>query len=368
MLFAGGESSINVQSARAQSKVTQGQIHGFVKNATPEKSQITPSGGSSVYSRNCLICHGGLGNGRGPLATNQPDKPRDFTDKAWMINHADGTLFLSILRGVPGTSMPAFAGRLSERDLWSVVAYIRGFWPYSPLTRPPNDGQAASRTNVNDGILLYFQKCSGCHGDNGRGNGKAAAFFDRSPRDLTNRDWMASRSDEALRGVVRYGVPGSPMPGFVDEMREDQLTSLVAHLRRLSGTLPGNNSVGGIGAALYTRHCAACHGVEGDANAPGANQFSPRPRDFRNPLWMSGQTSHELATAITYGRPGTNMPPFRALLTPDDTTALVKYIRGFAQSIPGAGASKMVYPEELPGVEADVYPSKRSFGEKRGKP
>jgi cbb3-type cytochrome c oxidase subunit III len=319
--------------------------------AQTDPAPLRPGEGAGVYSANCLVCHGGNGNGRGPLAVNLPSKPRDFTDRSWMAHHADGTFFTSISRGVPGTSMPAFADRLSEREIWAVVAYIRGFAP-SAATEGLAAGQSASsRWTTKSGAVFYSQQCSGCHGTGGRGDGPAARFFTRAPRDLTNRDWMASRSDEQLRGVVRFGVAGSPMPGFSDELRDDEITSIIAYLRELSGTRPGKNATGGIGLSLYRQNCAACHGAEGNGKAPGTNQLAPRPRDFRNPSWMAAQTDEKLAAAILNGRPGTDMPPFRSLLTRAEVTALVEYLRGFAQAIPGAGASRMVPPEALLGPD-----------------
>jgi mono/diheme cytochrome c family protein len=313
---------------------------------------ILPAEGAKVFSANCLACHGGNGDGWGPLAVNLPNKPRSFTDQAWMANHADGTFFTSTSRGIPGTSMPAFADRLSEREIWAAIAYIRGFAPLRAATEVTVGPTASLRWTAKVGALLYSQQCSGCHGSGGRGDGPAAAFFTRAPRDLTNRDWMASRSDEQLRGVVRYGVPGSPMPGFILELRDDEITSLIGYLRTVSGTRPGKNAVRGIGVSLYGQNCAACHGAEGNGDGPGANQLAPRPLDFRNPSWMAAQTDEQLGVAILGGRPGTHMPPFRALLTRAEVAALVQYLRGFAQAVPGAGASRMVPPDASPGSDA----------------
>jgi hypothetical protein len=59
------------------------------------------------------------------------------------------------------------------------------------------------------------------------------------------------------------------------------------------------------------------------------------------------------------------MPPFGAILTADETAALVRYIRGFAEAIPGAEASRMVAPGDLPGAEfykLSVAPSEQKKG------
>lgn len=310
------------------------------------------SEGARVYSNaNCVSCHGGLGNGEGPLARNMPNKPRDFTDHSWMANHADGTLFTSVQRGVPGTSMPAFAGRLSDREIWAVVAYVRGFSD-PPTIQDRGDVPARTDRAASAGRSLFRKKCSGCHGVAGRGNGASAEFFERAPRDLTNRDWMASRSNEQLQGVVRYGVAGTPMPGFAGELRDEEIAALITYLRILSSTTRAPNADNGPGSILYIRNCMACHGADGDGDGPGANQLSPRPRDFRSPFWMAAQTDDKLADAIRNGRPGTNMPPFGAKLSPAEIAAVVQYLRGFATAIPGASASTAPPPDATEIIES----------------
>jgi len=68
--------------------------------------------------------------------------------------------------------------------------------------------------------------------------------------------------------------------------------------------------------ALYQQHCAQCHGpdrlgAQGPALLP-ANLHRLRPK--------------QAVQAIAEGRPATQMPPFKALLNPTQTQALVDYI------------------------------------------
>jgi len=88
-----------------------------VLTTLPERYQPLQAEGARIYAANCLLCHGAGGDGQGPLALNQPVPPRSFADRNWMAVHADGMFYTSILRGIPGGSMPAFAGRLDEREI-----------------------------------------------------------------------------------------------------------------------------------------------------------------------------------------------------------------------------------------------------------
>lgn len=118
--------------------------------------------GEQVFNRSCATgyCHGQKG-----LAAGAPRLAARGFDKAYI----DST----INRGLPGTSMPGFAGSLSRSDLDSVMAYVANLngIAYSPPS--PAEGAAqpkeALSTDAKRGQELFsdalrgFQRCSTCH-------------------------------------------------------------------------------------------------------------------------------------------------------------------------------------------------------------
>ena len=75
------------------------------------------SEGEVLYQANCVFCHGEGGAGEvipGADAFN--------IDQS---NWSDGQLFLSIVDGIEGTSMPSFGDALTEEQCWKVVTYLR---------------------------------------------------------------------------------------------------------------------------------------------------------------------------------------------------------------------------------------------------
>ncbi|MDD2797057.1 MAG: cytochrome c [Bacteroidales bacterium] len=78
--------------------------------------------GESVFTKNCVSCHGnpGKGNFMKTLTPPPPDLAGDKTH-----NLTDGELFyiLNTGRGV----MPSFKNILSETDRWKAIAFIRSF-------------------------------------------------------------------------------------------------------------------------------------------------------------------------------------------------------------------------------------------------
>ena len=52
---------------------------------------------------------------------------RDFRDTASMKRFSDSHLLWSIMEGVPGTRMWSFKDKLTEEQIWKVIAFIRTF-------------------------------------------------------------------------------------------------------------------------------------------------------------------------------------------------------------------------------------------------
>ena len=79
--------------------------------------------GKTVYVDKCARCHGNTGKGDGRLSKTFEKKPGDYTDKNRMEGFTDAQLKEIALEGKP--PMPAYKGRITEKDLDDVIAYIR---------------------------------------------------------------------------------------------------------------------------------------------------------------------------------------------------------------------------------------------------
>ena len=84
--------------------------------------------GGELFSIHCQMCHGVAGQGNGPIAPFLVNKkPADLTSDL-VQNKSDGTLFLTVSQGVPGT-MPALNENLTVRERWDVINFIRTLRP-----------------------------------------------------------------------------------------------------------------------------------------------------------------------------------------------------------------------------------------------
>src|SRR5271170_2562639 len=83
-----------------------------------------------LYGLHCEKCHGTKGDGKGEKAPELLEQPTDFTNAKQMDRLADGELFVPIMEGKK--PMPAFGDKLSDKQAWELVDYVRTF------ARPPS--------------------------------------------------------------------------------------------------------------------------------------------------------------------------------------------------------------------------------------
>lgn len=95
--------------------------------------------GAKLYAQHCGACHGmkleGQPNWRSRQANGRlPAPPHDEAGHTW--HHPDHVLFAITRNGlVPPyapkdyqSDMPAFAGTLSDAEIWAVLAYVKSHW------------------------------------------------------------------------------------------------------------------------------------------------------------------------------------------------------------------------------------------------
>ena len=95
--------------------------------------------GAKVYAQNCAACHGAKLEGQPQWQRRQPSgrmpaPPHDESGHTW--HHPDRMLFAITKDGlVPPyapkdyqSDMPGFRDKLSDDEIWAVLAYIKSHW------------------------------------------------------------------------------------------------------------------------------------------------------------------------------------------------------------------------------------------------
>jgi mono/diheme cytochrome c family protein len=81
---------------------------------------------------------------------------------------------------------------------------------------------------------VYAKQCSSCHGVAGNGKGPEYLKYLPRPRDLTNRPYFKSLSDERIAMAIFYGVPSTAMGPFLNKISPESVWSLVNKIREIS--------------------------------------------------------------------------------------------------------------------------------------
>ena len=233
------------------------------KSAAPAAPVVVSAGiqaaapsslGRTVYDRHCSACHGLNGDGKGLLATNLHPQPRDFTRGLFRYRSTatgqvptDEDLLRTVTAGLPGSMMPAWEPFLNEAERRAAVAYVKHFSPRfttdtSPevlsVPSPPTD----SAEHITRGGKLYRESgCGSCHGDTGKGDGRAGKDLKTAegdpivPRDLTNKwSFHGGHTPQDLFQRLATGMDGSPMASYRDVFSPADLWDLVFYILSLS--------------------------------------------------------------------------------------------------------------------------------------
>jgi mono/diheme cytochrome c family protein len=88
-----------------------------------------------------------------------------------------------------------------------------------------------------EGRALFLHYCATCHGERGRGDGFNAYNLDPKPRDLSEIEFQAARSDDDLSELIRIGGAAAglstTMPPWGGTINERGIHYLVSYLREL---------------------------------------------------------------------------------------------------------------------------------------
>jgi cytochrome c oxidase cbb3-type subunit 3 len=114
--------------------------------------------------------------------------------------------------------------------------------------------------------VTWMKQCSSCHGKRGKGDGPSSAMI--KARDLSNAEWQASVTDEAMATVIRQGR--EKMPAF--NLPDSMIQGLIGHIREMADR-PRHRREDDEGAAADE----ATTSPASSSDAPAQNGTSPAP-------------------------------------------------------------------------------------------
>ena len=136
-------------------------------------------------------------------------------------------------------------------------------------------------------------------------------------------------------------VPGSSMPSYAHLFKDGRGDDLVRYLKvsgvgatadlmaKSAAWIPSTASGSGDGKDLFARHCAACHGSEGEGDGPLARRFLRPPANLTaGPfVWTAAgpDLGLRISRVIKFGIPGADMPGHE-LLSDAEVVALKDHV------------------------------------------
>ena len=85
------------------------------------------------------------------------------------------------------------------------------------------------------GKEIYMMYCAQCHGI--EGDGKSLIEIDRPARSFLDGGFSFGNTLEAITKTTRSGIPGTPMPPFVEVLKQQQIHDVALYIRSLAPTI-----------------------------------------------------------------------------------------------------------------------------------
>jgi mono/diheme cytochrome c family protein len=187
----------------------------------------------------------------------------------------------------------------------------------------------AQLPSASNGLEIYQEFCTECHGPDGTGLVPGA-------RDFRDLDYIRGETPQDFYAAVTEGR--NDMPSYSETLSSDERWDVVFYIWRLS-TSPETIATG---SEIYAANCSPCHGADGAGEQLGSADFT----DLRE---MDNLAPRDLYLTITQGRG--SMPAWQSLLSQDERWAVIDYLHTFiyAPSLPSSSE-----PDEAADDETDV--------------
>jgi mono/diheme cytochrome c family protein len=209
--------------------------------------------GAACYRDHCVQCHGGPGVAPGPVGMSMQPLPGPLVDAARRWRERE--LYWITRHGIRMSGMPAWGMRLSDEDIWSVVAFLSALPRLSPAEYTGRmdavrEAQCLLPSSVSEGATLPAERlppdeqarvalrqyaCVACH----RIPGVTGSATHVGPplHGLARRELIAGRLPNTRDNLVRWirapqaVKPGSAMPDL--GVTEEHARVMAAYLAGL---------------------------------------------------------------------------------------------------------------------------------------
>lgn len=189
-----------------------------------EALSAAKSRGRKVYATFCLVCHGAVGNGDGPVTMHGfPPPPSLSAEKSLLMS--DGQMFHVLTFGQK--NMPAYEVQVSAEDRWKAILHVRTLQQPAVLKA---EADRLTEASIEAGKQVFLRlDCQKCHTVSpdekpvGPFLGKVAQVYTR--QQMLEAILHPSKSiAEGFVAEVFLTIDGMTHSGFVTGETEQQIT------------------------------------------------------------------------------------------------------------------------------------------------
>jgi len=189
------------------------------QTAVKTQEQDPAEKGSALYKKYCSMCHGPDGNGY--LA----DEAISLSNQDYLKSASDDYIIQGILRGRPGTAMPAWekdkGGILTDEDAEAILVFIRTWQTEASVELKSMTVEG----NAENGAQVFERWCAACHGKYASG-GKAV--------ELDNPVFQETATDAFIRYAIENGRRNSQMSAYKNILSAGNIDDVISYIRTLN--------------------------------------------------------------------------------------------------------------------------------------
>lgn len=183
----------------------------------PDDNPSVPDGKGVWEKMSCAECHSATGEPVSGKATV------NLADAKYMAKQKPVVQYEFIAYGKEGSSHPVMRDKMSRRELWDLVFYVRS------LAIPP-----LSDKDIEQIDALFGSNCVVCHGTRGHGDGPLAHNMEPLPANFHQYNRFYDREDDLLWDHIANGINWAGMPNFLNKQdRAKNVKFDEAYIRKL---------------------------------------------------------------------------------------------------------------------------------------
>lgn len=155
--------------------------------------------------------------------------------KGWLRQH-----FLNPRSLVPNSSMPSYAHLFGDDRGEALVSYLAMHDPSDVEKRwetilrwQPREGEVPQPKDF--ARELFGKHCAACHGKGGKGDGHLSHLWEKPPANLMDGPFAYTAGSDPmpmLRRVIKFGIPGTDMPGH-ETLADADVEALAGYVKML---------------------------------------------------------------------------------------------------------------------------------------